>query len=77
MAADTTAPASSRTTTHQRAKGAPTPAQESWPSASSRAVRSLTLAITLPRTGSWASSAPAASRKGRGVSKNSSSMARR
>ena len=47
------------------------------PSASSRAVRSLTLAITLPSTGSAASSSPAASRKGCGASKNSRSIAPR
>ena len=68
----TTSPDPSRTTTHHRSKGASTSAHESRPSASSRAVRWLTLAMTLPSTGSAASSSPAASRKGCGVSKNSS-----
>ena len=77
IAALTTAPVSSRTASHHRSKGAPTCAQESWPSASSRAVRSVTLAITLPSTGSEASNPPAATRKGSGASKNSSSMSQR
>ncbi len=77
MAAPTTAPESSRATIHQRSKGAPTSAHESRPWASSRAVRSLTLAITLPSTGSEASSSPATSRKGWGASKNSRSIAPR
>ncbi len=74
IAALTTVPASSRTTTHHRSNGAPTSAHESVPDAISRAVRELTLAITLPRTGSAASRSPATSRNGCGVVKNSSSM---
>ena len=67
IAALTTVPASSRTITHHRSKGAPTSAHESVPDAISRAVREVTLAITLPRTGSAASRSPAMSRNGCGV----------